>query len=422
MEAIRTVTERAREIPVAGAADVVVVGGGLAGVSAALAAARSGAKVILLEKSCVLGGLATLGHVCIYLPIDDGVGHKIYGGLAEELLHRCIRYGYDDLPDCWRSGPDTVEAPTGRYRTTFNIPAAVCALDEALEEAGVEVVFDTCFCAPVMDGSAVTAVLVENKSGRSAYLAKQFVDASGDSDLLYRAGAATETRGDNIVSHWAYELDLADERVQRGAAQSDVLTALRLRWLGLQPNRDNSGSAIPTFDGTSSAGVNGYLRTARHLELDCLKAENRPGWAHLTMPMAPQFRMTRRLVGVKELALEPGVSVGSSIGCVIFSLAKEAAVYEFPYEGLIDKRIENVLAAGRMVSAGGRGWEIMRFIPACVLTGQAAGTAAAMAARAGCAVQALDVAALQRALSDAGVKIHMSDAVRGNRGTVPERH
>jgi hypothetical protein len=419
MSAYKTVTEPEKSIPVAGEADVVVVGGGLAGVSAALAAARTGAKVLLLEKTCVLGGLATLGHVCVYLPLDDGAGHKIYGGQAEELLHTCIRYGYDDLPDCWRAGPDSVEQPTGRYRATFNIPAAICALDEALEEAGVEVVFDTAFCDVLMDGNAVRAVLAENKSGRCAYLAKMFVDASGDSDLLYRAGAQTETRGDNIVSHWAYELDLSDPGLQAAAAEKNVLKALRLRWLGLRPDRDNAGSEIPVYEGTSVEGVNGYIRTSRRLARDFIKANNRPGWAQLTLPTMPQFRMTRRLVGVKELEIRPGVSVPDSVGCVIFSLAAPAAVFEFPYGGLIDARVENVLAAGRMVSAGGKGWEIMRFIPACVLTGQAAGTAAALAAARDCTVQALPVPALQETLAAAGVKLHMDDAVRGNTAIGP---
>lgn len=420
METFKTVTERSREIPVAGEADVVVVGGGLAGVAAALAAARSGAKVILLEKSCILGGLATLGHVCIYLPIDDGAGHKIYGGLPEELLHTCIRYGYDDLPDCWRDGPDYVENPTGRYRATFNIPAAVCALDELLEEAGVEVVFDTAFCAPLMEGDAVRGVLVENKSGRSCYLAKTFVDASGDSDLLYRAGAKTVTNKDNIVSHWAHEIDLGDPRLGKAIEEKNVLKALPLRWLGLQPNNDNDGSPIPKFDGTTSEGVNGYIRCSRRLERDYLKSHDRPGWAHMTLPMTPQFRMTRRLDGVKALTLDPGVSIPDSVGCVIFSIAQEAAVFEFPYAGLIDAKVQNVLAAGRMVSSGdGKGWEIMRFIPACVMTGQAAGTAAALAAQRGCTVQDLPVGALQEALAAAGVKIHMADAVRGNRSVGP---
>ena len=418
MSASKTVTEPEKTIPVAGEADVVVVGGGLAGVSAALAAARCGAKVILLEKSCILGGLATLGHVCIYLPLDDGAGHKIYGGQAEELLYTCIRYGYDDLPDCWRGGPEYVESPAGRYRTTFNIPAAVCALDELMEDAGVEVIFDTVFCDVLMDGNAVRAVLAENKSGRRAYLAKLFVDASGDSDLLYRAGARTETQK-SIVSHWAYELDLDDPALPQAIAEKNVLNALRLRWLGLRPDRDNSGSPLPMYEGSSSEGVNAYLRLSRRLAREHIKANNRPGWAQLTLPLMPQVRMTRRLAGVKELALAPGVSIPDSVGCVIFSLAAPAAVFEFPYGGLIDAKVENVLAAGRMVSAGGKGWEIMRFIPACVLTGQAAGTAAALAAKAGSTVQALDVPALQETLAAAGVKLHMDDAVRANSAVGP---
>ena len=419
MELYSTVTEPARELPVAGEADVVVVGGGLAGVSAALAASRCGAKVILLEKSCILGGQATLGLVCIYLPIDDGAGHKIYGGQAEELLHVCIRYGYDDLPECWRSGPDTVEHPTGRYRSTFNIPAAVCALDELMEDAGVEVVFDTAFCAPLMEDRRCRGVIVENKSGRSVYLGRMFVDATGDSDLLFRAGAPCETQK-SIVSHWAHEIDLEDPSLLKAIEEKSVLRALPLRWLGLRPDVDNSGSSIPMYEGTTAEGVNGYIRTSRRLARDFIKSHQRPGYAQMTLPLMPQFRTTRRLIGLKELELNPGVSIESTIGCVISSLASPAAVYEFPYEGLIDARIPNILAAGRMVSASGRGWEIMRFIPACVLTGQAAGTAAAMAASAGVSVQSLSVAALQGRLAEGGVKLHMADEVRGNRCETPQ--
>ena len=118
-----------KEIPVVKETDVVVVGGGLAGVAAAAAAARQGMKVTLIEKTIALGGLATMGHVCIYLPIDDGNGNKVYGGLAEDLLHVCIKYSYDNLPEEWRNKPDTAPKDSERYQTNFNIPAAVLALD-----------------------------------------------------------------------------------------------------------------------------------------------------------------------------------------------------------------------------------------------------------------------------------------------------
>ena len=115
-------------VPVVKNCDVVVVGGGIAGISAAASAARNGMHVVLIEKSVVLGGLATLGNVCIYLALCDGCGNKVYGGLAEELLHETIRYGYDNLPDCWRGRPFRLEAPAGRYRTQFNVPAAILPL------------------------------------------------------------------------------------------------------------------------------------------------------------------------------------------------------------------------------------------------------------------------------------------------------
>ena len=85
--------------------DVIVVGGGVAGVSAALSAARNGAKVLLIEKTTVLGGLATAGLVILYFPLDDGCGHKVIGGVSEELLHASIKYGYDNLPAAWKDGP-----------------------------------------------------------------------------------------------------------------------------------------------------------------------------------------------------------------------------------------------------------------------------------------------------------------------------
>ncbi|HHU06129.1 MAG TPA: FAD-dependent oxidoreductase [Clostridiales bacterium] len=408
---VKSIIEEKREIPVAGEADVIVVGGGLAGVGAAVAAARNGMSVILIEKSFVLGGLATLGHVCVYLPLDDGLGHKIHGGLAEELLYVCCRYSYNTIPDCWKGGPSFVENPEGRYQTTFNIPACIMALDEFLEAEHVKVIFDTNFCLPIMEGNLCKGVIVENKSGRSAYLAKMVVDASGDADVLFRAGAECETQK-NIVSHWTYEVDV--EKIRNGNAR-DVLHNVQMRWFGLRPDVDNSGSKLPTFYGTTCEGVNDYIKLSRSLALDYLKKNQRDGYAMMTLPFMPQFRMTRRLKGLKEMEAVPRVHVESSVGCVIHCLESPEEVYEFPYEALIDSRIENIVAAGRIVSAGGRAWEIMRFIPSCVLTGQAAGTAAAMAIKAGCSLQKVDIAALQENLAATGVMIHMTEELRNNK-------
>ena len=289
-----------RRTPVAGKTDILVVGGGLAGVSAAVAAARLGKKVTLLEKSIVLGGLATLGHVCVYLPICDGVGNRVFGGQAEEFLWLCAKYGYNTIPACWTRGVDRVEEPEGRYQTEFNIPACVLALDELTQALGIEVLFDTVFCDVIMEGEHIRGVLVENKSGRSAYLADYVIDASGDADVAYRAGCPCESLP-NIVSHWTFELnvDHARENIDSGEARK----LLQMRWFGLRPDADNSKAEIPQYYGTTAEGVNGYIRTSRSLALDYLKKNDRPGLAMLTLPFAPQFRMTRRLLGLEEFVL-----------------------------------------------------------------------------------------------------------------------
>lgn len=96
----------------------------------------------------------------------------------------------------------------------------------------------------------------------------------------------------------------------------------------------------------------------------------------LTLPTMAQFRSMRRITGLKELPLKSGEHLDDSVGCVMNSLDSLAAVYEFPYGAIIDSHLSNLFAAGRIVAAGGVGWEIMCYIPSCVFTGQAAGTAA----------------------------------------------
>ena len=410
---ISTVFEERHEIPVARETDVIVIGGGVAGISAAVCAARNHMRVTLIEKSAILGGLATLGHVCVYMPLDDGLGHKIYGGFAEELLHVCHRYSYDTIPECWKDGPSYVENPKGRYHTTFNIPACVMALDEFMNDEHVDVVFDTAFCAPIMEGNTCKGVIVENKSGRTAYLAKMVVDASGDADVLFRAGAPCEEKK-NIVSSWTYEVDLD---YIRSRTDEDILHNIKMRWFGLRPDANNTDSPIPMFYGTNSDDVSEYLKTSRSLALKYLKENTRPGYAMLTIPHMAQFRMTRRLKGKAEFELTPRQHVPHSVGCVMDCLGKPEEVYEFPYEAIIDNSIENIAAAGRIVSAPGRGWGIMRYIPACSMTGQVAGTAAALAIASGCTLQELDVGKLQETLAATGVMIHMSEEIRNNVAT-----
>ena len=407
------VEEKSKQLPVSGESDILVIGGGIAGIAAALAASRKGKRVRLIEKSIVLGGLATLGHVCIYLPLCDGLGHKIYGGIAEELLHTTIKYGYNTLPKGWTHGVKALDKPEGRYYSHFNIPACVMAFDELMQENNIDVVFDTVFCNPIMSGNVCQGAVVENKSGRSAYLAKMIIDASGDADVMYRAGAACVEQK-SIVSHWAYELDF--KTMQMGIDSGNIINSIGLRWIGQRPDADNSKSEMPGFFGTTSEGVNDYIRYSRSIALDFLKTKRNDSYSMLTLPTMPQFRTTRHIVGMKSLELESGKFLDDSVGCVINCLDNPAEVYEFPYEALIDNKIENIIAAGRIVAADGVAWEIMRYIPGCAFTGQVAGTAAAMAIDSNLALQDIPVVPLQSELAETGVMIHMKENLRDNKG------
>lgn len=412
---VEEVTLGSKRIKVYGNTEMLVVGGGFGGIAASIAAARSGKKVTLVEKACILGGMATLGHVCIYLPLDDGVGNKVFGGLAEELLHLCIKRSYNTLAPDWTKGAGRVENPTGRYRTHFNIPAAIFSFDEVMEQLGVNVIFDAVFSEAIMEGPVCTGVVLETKQGRVAYMADMVVDASGDADVFSRAGASCVEQK-SIVSHWCFELE--PETMRSALESGKVVDAMRLRWLGLRPGVDNDASELPRFYGTTLDGINSYIQLSRKLAREYLDHRDNASYAMTSLPLIPQFRMTRRITGIKELDMDSSNQFQEdSVGCVCNGLACPAPVYELPYGTLVDPHIKNMIAAGRIISASGDGWEMMRLIPACAFTGQVAGTAASIAIDQGTSIQDVDIKTLQNSLEQTGVIIHIPHYMKGNVNT-----
>lgn len=144
--------------------DIVVAGAGIAGVAAALEAARNGMKTALVEKTVQAGGLATSGLINVYLPLCDGMGTQVVYGIAEEFLHLSCNYGPGQVPKDWQKVVSGKAA--ARFRVTFSPGAFALALDEVLLNAGVDAWFDTLVCLPVKSGDRVTGLVVENKSGR----------------------------------------------------------------------------------------------------------------------------------------------------------------------------------------------------------------------------------------------------------------
>lgn len=369
--------------------DVAVVGGGVAGAAAALAAARRGAKVILMEKMTVLGGLATAGHIVIYLPLCDGLGNKVIGGISEEFFWESIRYGGGTMDPVWKKGCTSAKATT-RYETYFNAGEFAFRLEEMLVEAGVKILYDTAFCSVVKEGQKITAVIVENKSGRQAYGCKAVVDASGDGDVYARAGADF-CEQDNFLTYWSYYVDDKDDGQK-----------LKLFMIG-----SNTGGGLPE-------GSRKYIGTDVNDVSEFIKASHALGFARIkeggkkiaSFPSMPQFRTTRRLCG--EYSLCEGdrfARFEDSIGCT-GDWRKAEDVYEIPYRALYTAKLDNLLAAGRNISSEGDTWEVTRVIPPAAMTGQAAALAALMIAESGKAAKDLEVKKLQDMLEEDGIILH----------------
>ena len=166
--------------------EVAVAGGGIAGIAAALAAARHGKKVILIEKQCILGGLATAGLIAVYLPLCDGMGHQVSFGIAEELLKLSVQEGRKiKYPEAWFKNSSVEEKKKERYEVQFNPQMFALLLEELLLSYDVKILYDTKICGVHVENNKIQALIIENKSGRSAVAAENFVDATGDEDICW---------------------------------------------------------------------------------------------------------------------------------------------------------------------------------------------------------------------------------------------
>lgn len=395
-----------------GSYDVVIIGGGFAGVSAALSAARNGVSVCLVEKACALGGLGTLGLVVDYLPLCDGTGYQMVGGIGEELMLGVSKYDRSSPPACW-AGSTTPADRTKRYELTYNPSAMVLFMEELLLEAGVSIFYDTRFSSIVKQDTAIKAIIVENKSGRGAITCKQVIDASGDADVCFAAGEDTVDSDQNVCAWWFYteapegtylnrKTDnfyriTPDMKTYSGTKHEDVSalcvdTRSRIRryllaCAGNQKNLDFNFQSM-AHDGQA-------------LNNDCLPAERQ---IPAILPTIPQFRMTRRLQSrfVMDIA-DCGKWFEDSIG-MTGDWRKRGPRYCLPYSIIRAKYTTNLLCAGRCISTTYALQDVTRVIPTCAVTGEAAGAAAALAVKTGQdTLENIDISQLQTMLKNQGV-------------------
>ena len=391
--------------------DVVVAGAGVAGVAAALEAARSGLNTALVEKTVLTGGLATSGIVNIYLPLCDGKGTQVTFGIAEELLHLSYKYGPGDVPANWREVVDG--RARSRFRVTFSPASFVLAMDEALVAAGVDIWFDTLVCTPVMEGDKVAGVEVENKSGRGVLRAKCVIDATGDADVAYRAGAEC-AEVDNWISLWSLEVSLAAAR--KAVEQSNGDALLCRTTLGAWNDGQKHPAGRPKLHGTVGKDVSAFVLGSRELLIEHYRNEyakrgemNRHNLFAVALPTMAQFRTTRRILGNATMSDgQDGVHVQDSVGLVA-DWRKPGSVWEIPYGALLPTGIKGLLAAGRCISSEADAWQVTRVIPPAALTGQSAAIAATLAIRRDTTPDTVEPAQIQQQLRDKGIPYHLAD-------------
>ena len=416
------ITVPSTEVPIVARPDVLVVGGGSAGLSAAVAAARQGADVLLLERFNYLGGLATGGLIILLLTLDDGEGRQVIGGLCQEIVDRMKKRGGVFYPpkDQWGDpDPKLVEhcnrwglvwgspSPEGhrvRYSVAFDPHEFIFAADQMVREAGVRVLYQTLGCEPVVEDGRITAVVIQNKAGRQAIVPSVVIDTTGDGDIFATAGEQFELER---VHPWLWFL-LSNVK--------DIEKALESR-RGLFFRSIGEGHALVPWGGearvqrkinaTDPHEVSEALVECRQMVMEeaaRLKA-NVPGFedAYVSL-IADQLGVTesRRLSGQYVLARDDLDKPFDDVIAVTGHWTKYACVYNIPYRSLPPQRITNLLAAGRCISADHRAHHATKEIPPCMATGQAAGTAAAMAAANGTSTQAVDLSDLQHKLRDAG--------------------
>lgn len=387
------------EIPVKHTCDVFVVGGGFAGIAAALSAARMGKRVILVEKSYYLGGLGTSGLVTIYLPLCDGYGRQVSFGIAEELLRLSIEIDCDGklgVPN-WILGEGTRDEKSPRFEVNFNPALFATSAEKALRQAGVQILYGVSLVSAITEDEKIRYAIIEGKSGRYAIEATSYIDASGDADLADRAGAPTEKTGyGNVLSAWYYSHG-KDGLTLHMTGDIDVIPGT------VPPER----ASKVRYSGLDDSEISLYMERSRERMLGAVLEARKADETHVpaTIASIPQFRMTRRISGEYTFTKADDRRVfADSLG--LFSNWRERGpVYECPLSTLYSKKVKNLLVAGRCQSADDAMWEISRVIPCCAVMGEAAGVVAALTNN----IPAFDITEAQAVLRARGVPLHENE-------------
>lgn len=429
-----------KSYPLLARCDVAVVGGGPSGIAAALSAARNGAKVVLLEQTGTLGGMSTSGLVPTFAPASDGT-RLLYGGIYEEMAGElCRRMNVPLLPGSWQAiNPEVLKR----------------IYDEIVEKAEIQVFFDVKACEVEMNQARITAVWFAAQDGLQRVEARQFIDATGDALMAVLAGVPFDLGDENhsvmsptLCAQFA-GIDFSRYQKSCDAGRSDRVIWAELSNAGKAPLHEKhficmkqTGESIATSNLGHIYGCspldphdrsNAYREGRRIVhEFEKFFREHVPGFEHAVLVSSAGLlgvRESRRIHGEYRMTLadyQHKAVFEDEIGRCCYPIDIHASSdnpetqeqvekilaatqmgsgesYGIPYRALIPLGIENLLVPGRALSADRSIQSSLRIMPAAFVTGQAAGTAAAMAG--GSDVRTIDTTQLQARLRAMGAVI-----------------
>jgi hypothetical protein len=412
--------------------DVLVLGGGPAGAAAAFAAARLGARTLIVEQFNCLGGVATAGghgHICLYSAWGDGT--RVVGGVPYEMAQRTARAGYGV---CSTSSAD------------FEVEGMKLVLEEMAEECGCGLLYHTFFCDAVVEDGRVVGAIVQNKGGRQLIRAGRAIDCTGDGDVGASAGCSFEV-GDPETGlcqpvtlmftiggvDWErvrafrgsdYRLQGVWKRAQEAGDMRPFQNQI-MGWWWTPTRPDQVGinfTHVNNVDATRAEDLTRATVEARRQAYESIAVYRKyvPGMERCYMVSTPNtvgLRESRRIAGDYRLTREDVVDrreFSGSIGFGSFFIdihntkgpgmdtkvwrPDKGFRYQIPYRILVPRGVENLLVAGRCASCDHEALGSLRVMPQCGVMGQAAGAAAALSLRAGVSPRQVDVAALQAEL------------------------
>lgn len=374
---------------------------------------------MLVERYGTLGGLASNGLIILLLTLDDGRGKQVVAGLCQEMVERLTKRDacYFPPPGVWGSSdPEVVEESrrwgllnghgphSVRYSVSYDPEEFKVEADRMVLDAGVDLRFHRWAVGVQKDGRAITHVIFESKAGREAIACRSVIDATGDADLCLLAG---ETLDRDTVHPWLWfrtaNVDSAQAEASRGP-KPYFRTVNAGGFLHPWGSAERISRQIDATNPDELSFAEVECRRLVREEMDRLRGEA-PGFEKAYIAgFATTLGITdsRRLQGRHVLTREEMDCAVDDVIAVTGNWTKYGALYNIPYRSLLPVGVDNLLVAGRCISVDRRAHHSTKEIPACFATGEAAGTAAAVALQRGVQPAELTYAPLRSALLSSG--------------------